>query len=137
MVVYRAGRKPAWTSRGHAFHDMLARVMRRHVMGGGHVMRCDAECVRDETSGIGPGPSGHRDRVGTRCGMSHNMLGRHLALVASLVLWPPHLWPLLDAWVNIGWVWNHLPVSRIKTASILHFKEHTTYCLRLLTTTGA
>ena len=28
-------------------------------------------------------------------------------------------------------------LSRIITASILHFKEHTTYCLRLLTATGA
>ena len=28
-------------------------------------------------------------------------------------------------------------VSRIITASILHFKEHTTYCLRLSTATGA
>ena len=28
-------------------------------------------------------------------------------------------------------------VSRIITASILQFKEHTTYCLRLLTATGA
>ena len=30
-----------------------------------------------------------------------------------------------------------LSVSRIITASILHFKEHTTYCLRLSTATGA
>ena len=29
------------------------------------------------------------------------------------------------------------PVSCIITASILHFKEHTTYCLRLSTATGA
>ena len=28
-------------------------------------------------------------------------------------------------------------LSRIITASILHFKVHTTYCLRLLTATGA
>ena len=28
-------------------------------------------------------------------------------------------------------------LSRIITVSILHFKEHTTYCLRLLTATGA
>ena len=28
-------------------------------------------------------------------------------------------------------------LSRIITASILHFKEHTTYCLRLSTATGA
>ena len=34
-------------------------------MGGGHVTRHDAECVRDETSGIGLGPSRCRDRVGT------------------------------------------------------------------------
>ena len=50
---------------GCAFHDALARVMRRRVMGGGHVMRRDAEHVRDETSGIGPGPSGCRDGVRT------------------------------------------------------------------------
>ena len=41
-------------------------------MGGGHVMQRDAEHVRDEMSGIGPGPSGRRDGVGTRRGMSHN-----------------------------------------------------------------
>ena len=64
--------KPARTSRGHAFHDVLMRVMRRRAMGGGHVMRRDAERVRDEMSGIGPGPSGHRDGVGTGRGMSHN-----------------------------------------------------------------
>ena len=39
--------------------------MERHVMGGGHVTRCDAERVRDETSGIGPGLSGCKDGVGT------------------------------------------------------------------------
>ena len=37
---------------------------------------------------------------------------------------------------------QHIPthddvLSRIITASILHFKEHTTYCLRLSTATGA
>ena len=31
----------------------------------------------------------------------------------------------------------HAPLSCIITASILHFKEHTTYCLRLSTATGA
>ena len=50
---------------GRAFHDALARVMRRRATGGGHVTRCDAERVRDEMSGIGPGLSGCRDRVGT------------------------------------------------------------------------
>ena len=41
-------------------------------------MRCNAECVCDETSGIGPGPSRRRDRVGTRCGTSHNRLAVNL-----------------------------------------------------------
>ena len=50
---------------GCAFHDALARVMRRCAMGGGHVTRRDAERVCDETSGISPGPSGCRDGVGT------------------------------------------------------------------------
>ena len=50
---------------GHTVHDVLARVVRRHATGGGHMTRCDAECVHDETSGIGLGPSGCRDRVGT------------------------------------------------------------------------
>ena len=58
MVVYRAGRKTRTDLYG-------PRVMRRRAMGGGHVMQRDAECVRDETSGIGPGPSGCRDGVGT------------------------------------------------------------------------
>ena len=35
--------------------------------------RRDAERVRDETSGIGPGSSGRRDRVGTGRGTSHNI----------------------------------------------------------------
>ena len=47
--------KPARTSRGHTFHDVLARVMRRRATGGGHVMRRDAEHVCNEMSGIGPG----------------------------------------------------------------------------------
>ena len=34
-------------------------------MGGGHMTRRDAEHVRDETSGIGPGLSGCRDGVRT------------------------------------------------------------------------
>ena len=50
---------------GCAFHDALARVMQRRAMGGGHVMQRDAERIRDETSGIGPGLSGCRDGVGT------------------------------------------------------------------------
>ena len=36
------------------------------------------------------------------------LLRWHPALVASLVLWPPHLWPLLDTWANIRRAWNHL-----------------------------
>ena len=63
MVVYREGRKPAWTSRGHAYHDTLACVMRMRTTGVSHVTRRDAEHIHDETSGIGPGPSGHRDGV--------------------------------------------------------------------------
>ena len=50
---------------GRAFHDALARVVQRCATGGGHVMRRDAECIRDETSGISPGLSGCRDGVGT------------------------------------------------------------------------
>ena len=57
---------------GHAFHDALACVVRRRATGGDHVTRHDAEHVHDETSGIGPGPSGCRDGVGTRRGTSHN-----------------------------------------------------------------
>ena len=41
-------------------------------MGGGHVTRRDEERFHNETSGIGPGPSGHRDGVRTRHGTSHN-----------------------------------------------------------------
>ena len=58
MVVYRAGRKTRTDLYG-------PRVMRRRVTGGGHVTRRDAERVRDETLGIGPGLSGYRDGVGT------------------------------------------------------------------------
>ena len=43
-------------------------------MGGGHVMQRDAERIRDETSGIGPGLSGRRDGVRTGCGTSHNSI---------------------------------------------------------------
>ena len=50
---------------GRASHDVLARVVRRHATGGGHMTRRDAERVRDEMSGIGPGPSGCRAGVGT------------------------------------------------------------------------
>ena len=50
---------------GRAFHDALACVVWRCVMGGGHVMRRNTERVCDETSGIGPGLSGCRDGVGT------------------------------------------------------------------------
>ena len=50
-------------------------------------MRRDAERVRNETSGISPGLSGHRDRVGTVRGMSHNSI-------------PPSR-PRLEAWE--GW----------------------------------
>ena len=50
---------------GCAFYDALARIVRRHATGGGHVTRRDVERVHDETWGIGPGPSGCRDGVGT------------------------------------------------------------------------
>ena len=43
------------------------------MTGVGHVTRRDAERVRDEMSGIGPGSSRRRDRVGTGRGTSHNM----------------------------------------------------------------
>ena len=38
------------------------------------MMRRDAERVRDETSGIGPGSSGRRDGVRTGRGTSHNTI---------------------------------------------------------------
>ena len=50
-------------------------------------MRRDAERVRNETSGISPGPSRHRDGVGTGHGTSHNSI-------------PPSR-PCLEAWE--GW----------------------------------
>ena len=50
---------------GHASHDVFACIMWRRTTGGGHVTQRDAERVCDETSGIGPGPSGCRDGVGT------------------------------------------------------------------------
>ena len=52
-----------------------SRVVRVHATGAGHVTRRDAERVRDETSGIGPGSSGRRDGVGTGRGTSHNIPG--------------------------------------------------------------
>ena len=58
MVVYRAGRKTRTDLYG-------LRVVQRRTTGGGHVTRRDAERVCDETSGIGPGPSGCRVGVGT------------------------------------------------------------------------
>ena len=51
-----------------------SRVVRVRATGVGHVTRRDAECVRDETSGIGPGSSRRRDGVGTRRGTSHNSI---------------------------------------------------------------
>ena len=50
---------------GCTFRDALVRVVWRRATGGGHVMRRDAERICDETLGIGPGPSGCRDGVGT------------------------------------------------------------------------
>ena len=58
MVVYRAGRKTHTDLYG-------PRVVWRRATGGGHMTRRDVERVRDDTSGIGPGPSGCRDGVGT------------------------------------------------------------------------
>ena len=55
-------------------------VVWMRAMGVGHVTRRDAERVRDETSGIGPGSSGRRDRVGTGRGMSHNRLAEQKTL---------------------------------------------------------
>ena len=51
------------------------------------MMRRDAERVRNETSGIGPGLSGHRDGVRTGHGTSHNSI--------------PTSRPCLEAWE--GW----------------------------------
>ena len=47
-------------------------VLQVRATGVGHVTRRDAERIRDETSGIGPGSSGCRDGVGTGRGTSHN-----------------------------------------------------------------
>ena len=38
------------------------------------MMRCDAGHVRNETSGVSPGLSGHRDGFGTKHGTSHNSI---------------------------------------------------------------
>ena len=65
-----------------------SRVVWVHAMGAGHVTRRDAERVRDETSGIGPGSSGCRDGVGTGRGTSHNSC---IALVTDFRLTPGHL----------------------------------------------
>ena len=64
-----------------------SRVVRVRATGAGHVMRRDAERVRNETSGIGPGSSGHRDGVRTGRGTSHNSYGQWLQLMhcASLL----------------------------------------------------
>ena len=57
------------------------------------MMRDNAERIRNEMSGIGPGPSGRRDGVGTGHGTSHNSI-------------PPSR-PRLEAWE--GW---SVPVPR-------------------------
>ena len=43
----------------------MRRAEARDGRGSHDAMRCDVEHVHDETSGIGPGPSGCRDGVGT------------------------------------------------------------------------
>ena len=45
-------------------------------MGVGHVMRCDAGRVGDETLGVGLGLSRRRDGFGTEPGMSHNRFSK-------------------------------------------------------------
>ena len=57
-------------------------VVRVRATEAGHVARRDAERVRNETSGIGPGSSGRRDGVGTGRGMSHSRTLHH-ALVSE------------------------------------------------------
>ena len=65
-----------------------SRVVRVRATGVGHVTRHDAERVRDETSGIGPGSSGRRDGVGTGRGTSHNSLPFSPSqLLSALVNW--------------------------------------------------
>ena len=60
-------------------------------------------------------------------------MGFHLVVVDdySRGLGSGALRPVEELLVELG-----AALSRIITASILHFKEHTTYCLRLSTATG-
>ena len=60
------------------------------------------------------------------------LLGRHLATVRRR---HAPLQPLYTLLAHTASLPSHA-LSRITTASILHFKEHTTYCLRLSTATG-
>ena len=83
-----------------------SRVVRVRATEAGHVTRRDAERVRDETSGIGPGSSGRRDGVRTGRGTSHNTIHIFTDLVkaqlSSLTRYSPKpqdynlLSPLLD-----------------------------------------
>ena len=51
---------------GRASYDVLTHVVRRRTTRGGHVTRRDMTwSASDETLGVGPGPSGCRDGVGT------------------------------------------------------------------------
>ena len=64
------------------------------------MMRCDGGRVHNETSGVGPGLSGCRDRFGTEHGTSHNSI-------------PPSR-PHLEAWE--GWSmpipWHLVPRNK-------------------------
>ena len=69
---------------GCTSHDALACVVRRRATGGDHVTRRDAEHVCDETSGIGPGPSGCRDGVGT--GVERVITFTHSIYILNLLI---------------------------------------------------
>ena len=68
-----------------------SRVVRVRTTGVGHVTQRDAERVRDETSGIGPGSSGRKDGVGTGRGTSHNTPHRYYQRFALVFLPASHI----------------------------------------------
>ena len=93
-----------------------SRVVRVRATGVGHVTRCDAEHVRDETSGIGPGSSGRRDGVGTGRGTSHNMSPH--SLLSQPADTPPADTPLT----------NILPTGHISPLALVLFSSWTLIC---------